>query len=380
MISHDPANLLVGRLGAGTPSADSLPGRLRERRRRPTYQAGQSWVCHLRTTACRHDRLRDIVVVETPEGILCAQGEAQEVKIWCARCGRRHREQRTRASQYPRHDGSHPERLTMRCRSHRHGYVGWSRAPVWRRRPRRGRHGRQPAKIAPRPGRAPDLATGDLVAQTGRRDVLHDDVPKRWDAAVILSAEHPAPPDARRISATSSWRRAGSRARHQDTLLVEKSRAGPDRPVDPETCLYAKRPGLTFDVASNPEFTREGWRGGLPPPGRLVLGVASPRRSAPPALYAPIVEALRCPVHPDCRVTGRAGPRDRHRQRRAHQARRQLLPRLKITFANAVADVCEAAGRHPRVVKGVGWQADRRPSSTPASASAAPASQGLRPS
>jgi UDPglucose 6-dehydrogenase len=146
-----------------------------------------------------------------------------------------------------------------------------------------------------------------------------------------------------------------------DLLLVEKSTVPVQTGqwIQKTLALYAKRPGLTFDVASNPEFTREGMAvEDFLHPDRLVLGVASPRAEALlRALYAPIVEGrFACPVHPDCRVD-RAVPvlvTDIASAELIKHAANSFLA-LKITFANAVADVCEAAGADIlEVVKGVG--------------------------
>jgi len=95
------------------------------------------------------------------------------------------------------------------------------------------------------------------------------------------------------------------------------------------------------------------------------------------ALYAPIVEGrFACPIHPDCRVD-RAVPflvTDIASAELIKHASNSFLA-MKIAFANAVADVCEAAGADIlQVVKGVGL--DKRIGRaflTPGSASAAPA-------
>src|SRR5512136_3216364 len=146
-----------------------------------------------------------------------------------------------------------------------------------------------------------------------------------------------------------------------DLLLVEKSTVPVQtgQRIQKTLALYATRPGCTFDVASNPEFTREGMAvEDFLHPDRLVLGVASPRAEAVlRELYAPIVEGrFACPVHPDCRVD-RAVPflvTDLASAELIKHAANSFLA-LKIAFANAVADVCEAAGADIlQVVKGVG--------------------------
>jgi len=210
----------------------------------------------------------------------------------------------------------------------------------------------------------PHLA--DLVAQTrraGRLRFTTDVAEAVRDAAVIfICVNTPPRPDG---EADLSYVELATRriAEHatQDTLLVEKSTVPVQTGqwIQKTLALYAKRPGLTFDVASNPEFTREGMAvEDFLHPDRLVLGVASPRAEARlRALYAPIVEGrFACPVHPDCRVD-RAVPvlvTDIASAELIKHAANSFLA-LKITFANAVADVCEAAGADIlEVVKGVG--------------------------
>ena len=210
----------------------------------------------------------------------------------------------------------------------------------------------------------PHLA--DLVAQTrraGRLRFTTDVAEAVRDAAVIfICVNTPPRPDG---EADLSYVELATRriAEHatQDTCLVEKSTVPVQTGqwIQKTLALYAKRPGLTFDVASNPEFTREGMAvEDFLHPDRLVLGVASPRAEARlRALYAPIVEGrFACPVHPDCRVD-RAVPvlvTDIASAELIKHAANSFLA-LKITFANAVADVCEAAGADIlEVVKGVG--------------------------
>jgi UDPglucose 6-dehydrogenase len=147
----------------------------------------------------------------------------------------------------------------------------------------------------------------------------------------------------------------------RDTLITEKSTVPVQTGqwIQKTLALYKKRPGIAFDVASNPEFTREGMAvEDFLHPDRIVVGVSSPTAEATlRALYAPIVEGrFRCPIHPECRVD-RAVPflvTDIASAELIKHASNAFLA-LKITFANAVADVCEAAGADIlQVVKGVG--------------------------
>jgi UDPglucose 6-dehydrogenase len=226
-----------------------------------------------------------------------------------------------------------------------------------------------PAKIdVLRQGRLPiyEPHLAELVARTtraGRLRFTTDVAEAAADAAVIFVCVNTPPrPDG---EADLSYVELATRriAQHatRDTLLVEKSTVPVQTGqwIQKTLTLYAKRPGLTFDVASNPEFTREGMAvEDFLHPDRLVLGVASPRAEALLRdLYAPIVEGrFACPVHSDCRVD-RAVPvlvTDIASAELIKHAANSFLA-LKIAFANCVADVCEAAGADIlQVVKGVG--------------------------
>jgi len=191
----------------------------------------------------------------------------------------------------------------------------WSPAPVWRRSATTWSAWtttRRRSRSSARAGSRSTSPPGGPGGQTRRAGpaALHDrrgrgGPGRRGD---LHLREHPAPPGRR---GGSQLRRAGDapdrRARHQDTLLVEKSTVPVQTGqwIQKTLARYAKRPGLTFDVASNPEFTREGMAvEDFLHPDRLV-----PRRGQPPGGGAP-PRPLRphrggrfaCPVHPDCRV------------------------------------------------------------------------------
>ena len=147
----------------------------------------------------------------------------------------------------------------------------------------------------------------------------------------------------------------------RDTIITEKSTVPVQTGqwIEKTLAIYKKRPGITFDVASNPEFTREGMAvEDFLHPDRIVVGVSSSRAEAAlRELYAPIVEGrFPCPIHPECRVD-RAVPflvTDIASAELIKHASNSFLA-MKISFANAVADVCEAAGADIlQVVKGVG--------------------------
>jgi UDPglucose 6-dehydrogenase len=226
-----------------------------------------------------------------------------------------------------------------------------------------------PAKVAVLlQGRLPiyEPYLADLVARTtqaGRLRFTTEVAEAAHDAAVIfICVNTPPRPDG---EADLSYVELATRriAEHatRDTLITEKSTVPVQTGqwIQKTLAIYTKRPGITFDVASNPEFTREGMAvEDFLHPDRIVVGVSSPRAEAVlRALYAPIVEGrFACPIHPDCRVD-RAVPflvTDIASAELIKHASNSFLA-MKIAFANAVADVCEAAGADIlQVVKGVG--------------------------
>lgn len=147
----------------------------------------------------------------------------------------------------------------------------------------------------------------------------------------------------------------------RSTLITEKSTVPIQTSVwiEKTLAIYSRRPGIEFDVASNPEFTREGMAvEDFLHPDRIVVGVSSLRaEQILRELYAPIVEGrFRCPIHPDCRQD-RAVPllvTNLASAELIKHASNSFLA-MKISYANALADVCELAGADIlQVEKGVG--------------------------
>ena len=196
--------------------------------------------------------------------------------------------------------------------------------------------------------------TADVAEAVGEAAVIFICVntPPRPDGEADLTYVETA---ARRIAEHAS----------RDTIITEKSTVPVQTGqwIEKTLAIYKKRPGVTFDVASNPEFTREGVAvEDFLHPDRIVVGVSNSRaETALRELYAPIMEGrFQCPIHPECRVD-RAVPflvTDIASAELIKHASNSFLA-MKISFANAVADVCEAAGADIlQVVKGVGL--DRR--------------------
>jgi len=151
----------------------------------------------------------------------------------------------------------------------------------------------------------------------------------------------------------------------RSTLITEKSTVpvATGAWIEKTLAIYGRQRGVEFDVASNPEFTREGMAvEDFLHPDRIVVGVSAPRAEQTlRELYAPIIEGrFRCPIHADCRQD-RAVPflaTDIRSAELIKHASNSFLA-MKISFANAVADICELAGGDIlQVAKGVGL--DRR--------------------
>ncbi|KAB2673804.1 MAG: UDP-glucose/GDP-mannose dehydrogenase family protein [Verrucomicrobia bacterium] len=102
---------------------------------------------------------------------------------------------------------------------------------------------------------------------------------------------------------------------------------------------------VDFDVVSNPEFLREGFAvDDLMKPDRIVIGVSGPR---PVALMREIYEPFRAPII----VT------DTNSAELIKHAANSFLA-LKISYINAIAAICEAAGANVQeVANGMGMDA-----------------------
>ena len=112
--------------------------------------------------------------------------------------------------------------------------------------------------------------------------------------------------------------------------------------------VRATRPDLEFDVASNPEFLREGNAiGDFMKPDRVVIGADSARaRATMQRLYAPIA-ATEAPIL----FTGIETAELTKYAANAFLA-------MKVTFINEMADLCERAGADVlEVARGIGLDA-----------------------
>jgi UDPglucose 6-dehydrogenase len=150
----------------------------------------------------------------------------------------------------------------------------------------------------------------------------------------------------------------------EDKLVVEKSTVPVQtgRWIERTLTLY-HRGHTQCDVASNPEFLREGSAvHDFLHPDRIVIGVGTARaEELLRNLYGPIIEGtFACPIHHPC-LERKPVPflvTDIESAELIKHASNAFLA-MKISFINAVADLCDRAGADVRwVAKGVGL--DRR--------------------
>ncbi len=119
--------------------------------------------------------------------------------------------------------------------------------------------------------------------------------------------------------------------------------------------VYGRTPGVKFTVASNPEFLREGTAvGDFLHPDRIVVGVDDPGAEKQlREIYAPILEQkFNCPVHdkkcppapqpPFVVTTINSAELIKH-------ASNSFLA-VKISYANAIAELCERIGANVQEV------------------------------
>ena len=117
--------------------------------------------------------------------------------------------------------------------------------------------------------------------------------------------------------------------------------------------------GLTYDVASNPEFLREGTSvEDFLHPDRIVIGVDSPRAGQLlREIYEPILQQrFTCPLHTNC--PKRKDPvfllTDTNSAELIKHASNSFLA-MKISFINMVANLCEVVGADvTQVAQGMG--------------------------
>ena len=140
-------------------------------------------------------------------------------------------------------------------------------------------------------------------------------------------------------------------------LVIEKSTVPARTGLELRRALtaYSGDSGLTFRVASNPEFLREGTAvEDFFHPDRIVVGVEDEFSAAElREIYRPILErTFRCPVHPGpCPNSGSAQllVTTINSAELIKHASNSFLA-LKISYANVIADLCEKIGADVQAV------------------------------
>jgi UDPglucose 6-dehydrogenase len=134
-------------------------------------------------------------------------------------------------------------------------------------------------------------------------------------------------------------------------LVVEKSTVPALTGVQLQKALaaYSQSGSIKFEVASNPEFLREGTAvGDFFHPDRIVAGVENEKSAqVMREIYAPILERkFHCPVHNGRCPTGTAGElviTTINSAELIKHASNSFLA-LKISYANVISDLCERIG------------------------------------
>lgn len=134
-----------------------------------------------------------------------------------------------------------------------------------------------------------------------------------------------------------------------DCLVVEKSTVPVQtaQQLKRQLQLYARKE-LHCEIASNPEFLREGSAiHDFFHPDRIVIGVEGEEAASQlEQIYRPILEqTFRCPVHSNCQAAKKPAwiVSDTKSSELIKHASNSFLA-MKISFINMVADLCEVVG------------------------------------
>ena len=170
--------------------------------------------------------------------------------------------------------------------------------------------------------------------------------------------------DADLSSIDSSARLIAAEAR-SSKLVIEKSTVPMQTGQKLKRALeiYARKSDISFSVASNPEFLREGTAVlDFLHPDRIVIGVGDERTEAQlREIYRPLVEQdITCPIH-----HGNCPPKAAPRLLVTSINSAELIKHacnsflaVKISYANLIADICENMGADVnQVVEAMGLDA-----------------------
>ncbi len=193
----------------------------------------------------------------------------------------------------------------------------------------------------------------ETVVREGRLRFIADtgEAIRECDVIFICVGTPPTETGEADLSAIDNVARLISKVSRSPKLVVEKSTvpAQTGEQLKRALAVYARNPGASFRVASNPEFLREGTAvGDFFHPDRIVIGVEDEESERQlREVYRPILEGrFRCPVHqPSCPPAGTpefvvttiaSAELIKH-------ASNSFLG-LKISYANVLADLCERLG------------------------------------
>jgi UDPglucose 6-dehydrogenase len=182
-----------------------------------------------------------------------------------------------------------------------------------------------------------------------------------WGEAIFICVGTPPLPNGDAdLSAIEGVARAIAKHASGYRLVIEKSTVPVQTggQLQKHLSVHSKN-GLSYDVASNPEFLREGSSvGDFLHPDRIVIGVDSPRaESLLRQIYEPIIhQRFACPIHSDCPQRNQPVflATDTNSAELIKHASNSFLA-MKISFINMVANLCEVVGADvTKVAQGMG--------------------------
>jgi UDPglucose 6-dehydrogenase len=180
------------------------------------------------------------------------------------------------------------------------------------------------------------------------------------DAIFICVGTPPLPNGDADLSAIEKVARAIAKLASGYRLIIEKSTVPVQTGAQLRKHLSVHSThGLEYDVASNPEFLREGTSvEDFLHPDRIVIGADSPRAAELlREIYEPIIQQkFTCPIHSEC--PKRKAPlflaTDTNSAELIKHASNSFLA-MKISFINMVANLCEVVGADvTKVAQGMG--------------------------
>jgi UDPglucose 6-dehydrogenase len=201
----------------------------------------------------------------------------------------------------------------------------------------------------------------ETVRKSGRLRFGSTEEAIAWGGAIFICVGTPPLPNGDAdLCAIEGVARAIAKSGTGYRLIIEKSTVPVQTGAQLRKHLSVHSTnGLNYDVASNPEFLREGTSvEDFLHPDRIVVGADSPRaEELLREIYRPIIQqSFHCPIHSGC--PKRAEPiflvTDTNSSELIKHASNSFLA-MKISFINMVANLCEAVGADvTKVAQGMG--------------------------